>query len=203
MASSDKKSMDVSKPGKSAPDTTARPLIVSNRPVNIDPMMKTQDIPEVQISQHTKVIEPLNSVDIGDAPVQQSTEVTVQDPSTPATEKFPPKAIDKSAESADQNLPSVEEVDSETDTALSTGTKKEKLNAQTKEEKARQEAMQKLIVAKKYFVPIGKATRRRDSRRTVGVLIVLMIVTVIGGYLLVDAGLISVGIKLPIDIIKN
>ena len=203
MVSSDKKSMDVSKPGKSAPDTTARPLIVSNRPVNIDPMMKTRDIPEAQISQHTKVIKPLNSVDIGDAPVQQSTEEAVQDPSTTVTEKSPPKALDKPAESADQNPPSAEEIDSETDTALSTGTKKEKLNAQTKEEKARQEAMQKLIVAKKYFVPIGKVTRRRDSRRTVVVLMVLTVVTIAGIYLLVDAGIISIGIKLPIDIIKN
>lgn len=56
----DKKSMDVSKPGKVAADTSARPVIVTNRPMVQDPMMKQDtEVADMGLEEQNSVKDKL------------------------------------------------------------------------------------------------------------------------------------------------
>lgn len=193
MAEKDKP-MDVTKPGKSAPDATARPVIVGHKPmVQQDPMVKDgkDDIdPEIKTAEE-KVAE------------------------TPHTEKViePPKGAEQPAKTEEETKPT--ETPEETSTpeepvsddsavvdavAEQAGAKKKDAEL-SEEEKKKQEAIAKLIEEKTYFVPIKVASKKRNARWSVVILVLLLLL--VGAYLAADAGVISVPFKLPIRIIKS
>ncbi len=76
-----------------------------------------------------------------------------------------------------------------------------KAEQEAKEITARQALVDKLVAEKKYFVPINVSSRRRHSRWSIVIFVVLILI--IGAYIAADAGLIDLGFKLPIDLIKN
>lgn len=179
-----KKTMDVAKPGKSIPDSSSRPVIVSNKPQVQDPMVKADvappeesKSPEQPVTHGSKVIQPLDhSADTEEAP-QETAE-------TPEEKEAKEEAavVDAVAGQADLG----------------------KKNTQAKidaDEQKKQEELDKLIAEKKYFVPVGQVAHRRNQR-TVMVLILLIVVAA-ALYAAVDAELLDVGIELPFDFIKS
>lgn len=183
----DKKTMDVSKPGKSAPDTSARPVIVSHKPTVQDPMVKTEEQaeeapkPEETTAVHNKVIQPITEQPSKDAKTQE----------TPETEEK------TSAEKeADKEAAVVDAVAEQADLGP-----KNKNAGPTEEEKKKQEALEKLITDKKYFVPIGQVAHRRNQR-TLTIFLVLLI-ALAGVYLAIDAELINLNVDLPFELIRN
>lgn len=186
----DQKTMDVTQPGDTAPDTTARPVIVTHRPMVQDPMMKaeekteenpTPEPPKKAEPVHNKVIQPLN---------EESTK-----------ENKEPEVI---SEAAPEQKPETSE--SATVDAVVSGagsTNKKKKDEQSSEEKAKQETLQKLTADKTYFVPIGQGRHRRNSHRAWTALTLLIVTVIVGAYLAVDAGIIQTSVTLPVDVIKN
>ena len=212
-----KKKMDVSKPGDSAPDTTARPVIVPRGPMIKDPMMKNTDnpavMPEVEPPKTTpskvrgdKVIQPLSQTE----PDKQAvpTENTPESKSDPEvepdaepTEVTEPQTTEKEPAPAEKN-PDAEQaaiVDAVVDQADISSKKKD--SAAAEQEKAKQEALAKLVADKTYFVPISHAKQKRHNLTMVIVLV--LIVSAAAVYLLADAGIIKTTITLPVDLIKN
>ncbi len=173
-----KKTMDVAKPGKSAPDASSRPVIVSHRPEVKDPMVKTdasieETTPtETTVAHGSKVIQPLAHDD-------EPTETTETPEEKEAKEEA--AVVDAVAGQADLG----------------------KKNTQAKidaDEQEKLEVLNKLITEKKYFVPIGQVAHRRNQRALL--VVVLLIVVLAGLYAAVDAELLDIGVDLPFDLIK-
>jgi hypothetical protein len=197
----DKKSMDVSKPGKSMPDLSARPVIVTHRPMVQDPMVKSE----------AKSEEPVE-------PVKQESDADTNEESVPSYEKkvikpiSEPEPAESDGSAADE---AKEDTTKETDEpasddaavveavasqAQSRAGKKD--GEPSEQDKANQEHIKKLIADKTYFVSVGQATRRRN-RRTAVMFLVFLVLVLAGAYAAVDAGIIAANIELPIDLIKN
>ncbi len=208
MANDEKKEMDVSKPGKTAPDTTGRPVIVGHKPLlQQDPMMNgangndadksdvTAD--EEKITVHTaKVIEPPKEE------IKAETKAETKEESPPAPEPEKPETPEPEKTEAEPSDEPVSEGSAVVDAvAEQAGANKKKEGELSEEEKKKQEAIQKLIEEKKYFVPIKVASRKRNARLSTIVLIILLIL--VAGYVALDMGLVDAGINLPIDLIKN
>ncbi len=189
---SDKQIMDVAKPGKSPADASARPIIVGHGPRVQDPMVNTPeaDDPDEPKTETASAITPTSKKVI--API-------------PETENIPDETIVQSADKP-------EEVPETTDTDISDSAivdavvdqvgNKNKEDQSTDEDKKKQEAIDKLVLEKKYFVPIGRAHKKRNARWA---FILLLIIIVGGGGALfaADAGVLNLGFTPPFDFIKN
>ena len=207
--SQDKKIMDVSKPGQSSPDISARPVVITHHPMVQDPMVKENEKPEnnkaviaeeskQEPAMHSeKIIKPV-SEDV-DAEQPSVDEVTRDDDAkstaqTSEKEDLETEETKQEAEQAEQSAV----VDAVTDQATIDRKNKNELSDA---EKAKQEQVQKLIAEKKYFVPIAQVSHRRNQRTTI--ILVMLIVIVAGVYLAMDAGVLDVGFDVPYDLIQN
>ncbi len=210
-AKASKKTMDVSKPGDSTPDTSSRPVIVSHRPMVQDPMFKNSDpTPEVNanarsgaIARNNNVIQPIEKdktkeyENIETSEKTETTEKPVSDQETSVDNATESEKADKNEEVAGENDEAAV-VDAVVDQAAAD---KKKQNQKNDEETARQAAIDKLVAEKKYFVPIGQVSKRRNRR--VSLIILGLIILVVGLYLVADADLIEIPFTLPLDLIKN
>lgn len=203
------KIIDVTKPGQSAPDASARPIIVSHRPIVKDPMVSAGGKTDPDTSSAIELVEGPSTIHAGNniepsAELKAQTEAQAKTKNPPVTTDKPKsdsavksedsKKEDEAPKSSD--AAAVETVAGETQTKKET----EKLEA---EEKAKQEALEKLIESKQYFVPIGQAKKASSSRVAV-VLLIVIILAAVGFDLAVDAGLIKTDLFVPpIDLIKN
>lgn len=173
-----KKTMDVAKPGKSVPDSSSRPVIVSNKPEVQDPMMKSEETAketkpaETPVTHANKVIQPLGHRDESDDKAE-----------TPEEKETKEEAAVIDAVSGQADLG--------------------KKNTQAKieaDELEKLEALNKLIAEKKYFVPVGQVAHRRNQRTAV--VLVLLVLILAGLYAAIDAELLDIGVELPFDLIK-
>ncbi|MES2971077.1 MAG: hypothetical protein V4702_02025 [Patescibacteria group bacterium] len=194
-----KKSMDISRPGKTPPDESSRPVVVSHRPMMQDPMMIKTDTkaPEEETpatksieppSHSSKVIQPLNeqaSEDDNKTPANTVEEIesTTKDEETKAPESSESAVVDAVVDQV--------------------GAGKKKGGGLSEADKAKQDALQKLITEKKYFLPIGHGHHSGKKSSPIALILLVLLVAAAGFYLAVDAGLIGSNIKLPIDIIKS
>lgn len=211
--SQDKKIMDVSKPGKSSPDISARPVVITHHPMVQDPMVKENEKPEnnkaviaeeskQEPAMHSeKIIKPV-SEDV-DAEQPSVDEVTRDDDakSTAQTSEKEDLETEETKQEPKQEAEQAEQsavVDAVTDQATIDRKNKNKLSDA---EKAKQEQVQKLIAEKKYFVPKAQVSHRRNQRTTI--ILVMLIVIVAGVYLAMDAGVLDVGFDVPYDLIQN
>jgi hypothetical protein len=155
-----KKTMDISKPGKTSPDTSGRPVLVTHRPIVQDPMVNQPDAEEAQytaepkkevVSHTTKVLQPVDTT-------LKRDDTEEAKPANDETESEDSAVVDAVVEKA------------ATDTKLREG-------ELSPEDKAKKEKIEKLIADKTYFVPIGQAARRRNRRVAliIGIITTLLI----------------------------
>ncbi len=170
-SSADKKPiMDVSKPGETSAAPTTRPIIAGHRTIMKDPMVSNDvsapDIeppkpaePESAPSTRAKVIQPPVSVE----PAKQE-EAKPEEPAAAEPEKEPTQDTDSSEAVVDAVI----------DQAVS----KKKDDKLTEEDIRQQEAIEKLVADKTYFVPVGQVKRRH---RRMALLTVFIIALVLAG----------------------
>ncbi len=207
---SDKQVMDVSKPGKTPADASARPIIVGHKPQVQDPMVNTAEDTNPEVSAPSeepsttspatskKVIAPLSELEKpNEDEATESTDSTEPDASITDTPKEEPDEQNDAPTETDEESSDAAVVDA---VAEQVGAKK-KEDAESEEEKKRLAELEKLIAEKKYFVPIGKA-HRKSNRITLFVTLFLLLVLV-GLLVAIDAGLLDTGFDLPFDIIQN
>lgn len=212
MAANSKKSvMDVSKPGKSPADATARPIITGHAMMK-DPMVTDDKVPLEGVTEDVPVTSESNTPEEKEAApstshkvIQPLTEETEDKSEEPATDKDdseekPETAEESKPEEKKEESPVTE--DAVVDAVLDqVGDKKEETK-ESEEERKRQEVVDKLIEEKKYFVPIDQVHTRRNNRLALLVLGALLPV-IIGLGLAADAGVINLGFKVPFDFIKD
>lgn len=185
---SSKKTMDVTSPGQSTPDTSGRPVVITHRPLVQDPMVK-QDIQANGDSPTTT----------GGAAMSKATkhQSKTLEPISNREEPEETQQEDELNDNTDDNKTAI--VDAVVAQAESGKVKKDITSVDA--EAAKQQALQKQISEKKYFLPIGQVARRRNQRANI--ILLLFLVVLVGAYLAVDAGLIKSSITLPIDLIKQ
>ncbi len=188
-----KQVFDVSKPGKSTPSSTSRPVIVNHGPMLKDPMVAqskkdeetteetTQPTKSAYSSGGEKVIAPLEQPKTPEQDKPTTTEALPEDPEKKDTSKS-------------ENIQS--NIEETLDAAANAKNKIPKT-----EDNTRQAELEKLVEEKKYFLPIGHVSHRRNHRWIVA-FIVLLVVILPTLYLFIDAELLNVGVKLPYEFIK-
>lgn len=173
--------MDVSEPGKTPAGATSRPIIVSKGAAIKDPMMaespKTAVEPALPPSATKKSLQPLSAE-------PETTQATAAD-AAPSKSTPADTATEPTVEAPLDDIESTDE---------------SKHAAADKADVERNQAVEKLITSKQYFVPIGAVAQRRNSRNTALLAVVLLLI--VGAVLAIDAELIETGISLPFDLIK-
>lgn len=214
--------MDVSKPGKSTPTASSRPIIVGHKPEVRDPMVTEES--DVSAQEQVidvkrtapKVITPLES----ESQQQDDNNPTSPDSSSvTAVDDTPKEAplVDEAPESVtpaslDSNVPSKEpkkEKDSNDKgssvinavVGQATKNKDKKTDKKIDELEKRQAEIEKLIEDKKYFVHTTQVTKKQRKTRWIALLILLIIA--IGAYLAIDAQVVKNNYKLPYEFFKD
>lgn len=210
---SNSKSMDIQKPGDTKPDTSARPIIVTNRPILQDPMVKNtnsvtptpeeQKTPEEEkeISKTTKTLEPSQELVTEEENSKQEEAVT--EPTDNANEDAPDSETEKNLVTKD-SIPESKESDSAVVDAVVAGAAQKSGKSEQQliedEDEKRHQAAQVLIDSKKYIVPIGQVTRARHNRHALILLIVIVLFAAV--YVSIDIGLIHVPFTLPVHLVN-
>lgn len=190
--------MDVSKPGKSAPAATSRPVIIGHGPMVQDQTVRGDGLavePEgekINVSRtQTKVIAP---------PEQGKEDTPIVSDSAPQSEEVPETASDEQASAtAEEKVDGAQSENTESTNTEETGAKDENAvvdavidqaqkdknpAAVSEEDKKKQEEIDKLVESKKYFVSIGQDKRRRRSKSLLVSLLMLLLLA--GGYIAAD-----------------
>jgi hypothetical protein len=212
------KFFDVAKPGQSSPTSTARPVIVGHKPQVEDPMM-TRKVPVVsdEQTQDTPADETPSGAPAGDTPTMPSSfdrvdikpvspelQATMVEPEEEPKEELPkpvqPAVLPESTSESSVKDSITEAAKTDTQSPAMRKLEEEK---EAKEEAARQEAIEKMIAEKKYFVPVGKAKRRRGFKRFLIFLFVILVLGLVGANFAIDAGLIETDIEPLTNLIKE
>jgi len=223
------KVFDVAKPGKTAANASARPVIIGHKPLLQDPMVKdisARDLADktkakILISQEDKPadgkssrgrllspsavkIEPLKTTETIPAEPASAQEAapTANQPSVPTTDQSSedPKAEPTEEKSADQSNGT--DASAAISNPVGQAEAQKIADKQQQETAAKQQSLEKLIAEKNYFVEIGKK-KRRSMRRLMLLLVLVLIGAVLAVDLLIDAGVIKTNIKPPINLINN
>ena len=225
------KTMDISHPGKSMPNATSRPTIIGHRALIKDPMVvtgsKEETAPDDKIAPIKltgRKITPPNDESAGDdnkdkAPDKEAVVVTVDAPEetdnkvsddasadtteeTLVDDKEPAATIEKSQEAAAAEVADGDA--KEPSDAPATKLDQQKIDEKKlQEELAKQEAIEKLVTDKTYYVPIGQKTRKRSMRHALIWIIIMLVVGVILADVLIDAGIVKNSIKAPVSLFKT
>ncbi len=215
------KVFDVAKPSEITPDATARPVIVGHGPmIKQDPMMVDSSETTQSKPQKSKKITPIsdsdsvldeakNAVDesVESAPLNEATPATEESKNSIAVELKPetdehedmsqkPDEEDVKQNEITQDTEVTEDV-SETEPTHKAVKDEE---AKLKEEADRADKVKGLIDSKKYFVSTHQGPGGSSAGSWVLLILLLLIV---GAYLAIDAGLVDIGVQLPINFIQN
>lgn len=215
--------VDVAHPGKSAPATNSKSVIVSNRPLLKDPMMVGDSQPAnddslAKISE-TKTSgqpgEPLPSAPLLEPEKPAGTTETPESAAPAETVKPASTSIVVEAASADEkptvpndepkpdtakdDKPTDDKPETDTDAEEATPSKEDSAKqeeAEATKQAEHQEAIDKLAAGKQYFLPINTVEKRRSKRFVaIGILLSLLLILAWADVAL-DAGLIHLsGIK--------
>jgi len=188
---------DVSNPGDSTPSETSRPIIVSNRPMLKDPMMvggKPKEKPAVD-PQIPEEDEEHDKAPTGDK--IEVKEVDVQ-PDTPKEDAKPAeeKPVTTEAPEAEAEKPKDDKDKTETPVTDADGNEITNPDAEIKkaeEAAARDEAMQKMVDSKQFFLPINALEQRRTHRFIVLGIALSIVLALAWLDIALDAGLIHLG----------
>lgn len=193
---------DVAKPGTSAPSSSAKPIIVTNRPVLQDPMMVADDNkpeaanPTPVVSPSTKKkIEPLHPA--ADTALEMKTEpqpapASAAEPNTNETVTPTPKAnIDLNTEPSESETTAGDKKKPETDEALQ------------KKAAERAAELETLTESRKYYLPINQIEKRKNKRYAILGACFIVLLGVAWADVALDAGLITIpGITAPTHLFK-
>lgn len=199
-----KKIVDVAKPGESSPGATAKPVIVGHGTmIKEDPMVTANKPADDLVPDSPAQTLPKKGEKVITAPAQSDMEAKSESASKPAEQ---PKAAEKEVttqeESKEEGKVSSSEQAAVDAVAEQADKDKKKKADPTDEEKARAAAIQKLIDEKKYFVSVSATRRQRKAMHSLLILLLLVIIIAIGVYLLIDAEIVDLGVKLPFEIVK-
>ncbi len=126
------------------------------------------------------------------------------EPAKEAEEQKPTEPDDTSTTDADeQPKPDVYEQDGLVDEFAKQAAEKKQKQQEDNKFNAQQEKVSKLVAEKTYFVPIGRATRKRNMRRLLVFLLLLLILGVAGGNFALDAGVVQTDIQPLTDLIPD
>jgi hypothetical protein len=205
MAASDKKPvMDVSKPGKSPADATARPIITGHAMMK-DPMVTEEAVAKPEETEVTPDMETADKEAVAPSAAHKVIQPLAAVPETPEpTDKPETEEADKPAEPEEpkeEQQPSVAE-DAVVDAVLEQVGDKKQENKLSEEEAKRQEMIDKLVDEKKYFLPIHHERSKKNGKLAL-VIFAALLPVIVGLGLAADAGAIDLGFKVPFDFIKD
>lgn len=199
---------DVKRPDRVTPETTARPIVVTNRPtLTNDPMMtpsateeQAEGTSDVPMNHSAKTIKPL-----GDAPEEavqpgepKPSEKPAADPpetagqpeSKPATVRPPAPPLPSETSSSD----TADEGEGSRDTDASISAE-EVAAAEAKAK--RDDELEQLIASEKYTVPINAVQRRRSRTNTIILSLLAVLLAVALADVVTDVGLVKPPSSVP------
>lgn len=191
------KSMDVMKPGETTPEDSGRPILVTNRPIMQDPMVKetseegedeTPKPATTTLAGGSKVIAPLEDAKAEDTS-KDSINEELADETLPASTQSPEPEEEKTQAAVVNAVVS----------GAASGQNSEKQDQVVQDE--HQQKIQKLIESKKYVVPIGQVNRRKLHQQLA--VLVFLIAVVGGAYVAADLGYIPTPFELPVHVVKQ
>lgn len=205
----EKQVMDVSKPGKTPADASARPIIVGHKMLVQDPMVtetaekteeavtetvaevETDEKPAVSPSSSKRIIAPLST--------EEKSEDTESEKSSKAE---PEAAVSEESSAAETATQATSDNDAVVvDAVIDQVADKKKVDEQQEaDERKKRETLEKLVADKKYFVPLGRSHHK--SGHGLVVLTVLLGAAFLGLVAAIDAGMLEAGFTLPFDLIK-
>lgn len=210
--------MDVSKPGKTAANASSRPIIVGHGPQVQDPMVTSDEDNKEAEETSTKLTSPANSKRII-APLSETekesdtTEASVPENLADAETMVDAEPVEEATPETDESVveeapeepiePEASEPSAESavvDAVIDQVGDKKKDEIEAEEERKRQESIDKLVAAKKYFVPIGKVHKK--SNRIWLILTLLLLLVLLGLVAAIDAEILESSISLPFDLIR-
>lgn len=218
-----KKFFDVAKPGKTAPDPSSRPIIVSRGPQVEDPMVSKKppadsqppSAPTVSASSAAAGSETAPSATAASSSnLSSSKRITI----TPLHDDVPPQTVatdttedSPAPESTEEQAVEPPEQRAEEPAAVSSAATVNAVAEQAgpakkdknQEDVAQKEAIEKLVESRQYYVPIGETRQSRMLERILIIVLALMLLGLIGFNLAIDAGLIQTDIRPLFDFIKN
>lgn len=195
-STSPKQIIDVTHADKTAPSDTSRPVIVTNRPILKDPMMSPATAPaekdEPAPSKESLATPSKSKIKPIEEPAADSTKDSAksEEPKKPELETAPeptaepaskpePAKPDEPEEPEESNAPS-KTPDADADIAAS-------------KQAEHDAAMQKLVEAKQYFLPINAVEKRRSKRFVATGVILSVILLAFWADVALDAGLVHLG----------
>jgi hypothetical protein len=219
-----KKIVDVEQPNTTAPSSTSKPVLVTNRPIIQDPMVKespdegttikvTTGSTKIKLQPLTEPVvkpvdDPSKTTEVSTAPESEkkpesptpppASKETTPPPPAPATAAAAPQEAEKPAqaerEAATEN-PTGEEDKSSGDQAAEVANQEAAAEAeQTKHD----ESLQKLIDGKQYFLPINSVEKRRTKRFVMLGVVLALLLAVTWVDVALDAGLVQLGRLKPV-----
>jgi anti-sigma28 factor (negative regulator of flagellin synthesis) len=217
MAAKPTKIVDIQAPKDVTAGASSRPLLVTNRPVLNDPMVKGEAAADEKarqpVARTAKTIKPLTAPDLASATpaddkaapaAAEATTAEADKPATPdaansdasaAPDADTPETLDKpSVEASAPETTEDNEPDFTRDAAAETKAAESKAEAARA---ARTEELEQLIASGKYFVPIDAVGRRRSRLYALLLTVCALLLAVALLDVALDAGLIKLPISLP------
>lgn len=179
---------DVDRPGKSAPPTTSKPVIVSNRPLLKDPMVVDEEAASQEGASEKQ--ELAHSAGPKLKPLEE--------PPKPEPEPEPKPE----PEAADETPAAETEATAEDDAPPAKSAPKSEAKPKQKDEAAAAEqakhdaAIQELIISQKYELPINSVEKRKAKHFVVLGIFLAILLALAWGDIAADAGIIHInGVK--------
>jgi hypothetical protein len=199
MAKDDSKVFDVSKPGESKPETGSKPMVVGHK------LMKDPSISEVDNNKDEESVMP----------IAQTSKLIINPISDDEKEdnKTEPKESDSSEDEAklpdekpEEKTIAEPEIETTTETEeVKQDNEPEKVNTEAKKDEeivddavSNEENLQKIVSEKTYFVDIKEASYT-SAKSFVTTFIVVGLIAIVAIALLIDLGVLDLGIELPFD----
>lgn len=189
------KALDVIAPGKSIPSSSARPIIVTNRPMIKDPMAPAERALPERVEESSTTSGATTLLSPPEAPSIRPTDTeTVMPPKDQAVKSNIARPAAESKETVADSISATEDMPTEPDahSLAKDVTISQTPDAAAKDNEAIQQ--EKLIVGKQYYLPIRNIGTQRSARRSLVLLLIVLIVSLIWLDLVMDAGIVRLGV---------
>jgi hypothetical protein len=211
------KVFDVSRPSKTAPDATSKPVIVGHHPMMADPMVRPAvhhtdpDVGMDKAPHHSKVVEVSDTarqhiaLSQPPSPEQLAAEAAAEDKGPQTGTLLQPAQPTQTADTSPMPVPPVTPVNSAPAASLVTPTLAPAVNGQPAAPKATVTAAPEPDLSHIQHVPVSHMPATSSGRLKMMALwlIVAGFLVAFGLYLAIDAGFIQTNINLPFHIFSS